>query len=89
MSGLIVQPFPITTSQQIWGPVAPQLYAALEAITPGTFIHCELGENRTGTLVILYRMKALGWAKELAVAEADRFDWRWSLPALHLFVEEL
>ena len=89
LSGMVVHPFPITTPQQIWGPVKAQLDAALLAITDNTVIHCELGENRTGTLVIAYRMKVCGWPKELAIAEAKKFEWEWSLPALHLFVEEL
>jgi protein tyrosine/serine phosphatase len=88
-SGMIVQRFPITTPQQIWGPVKAQLYAALAAIAPGTYIHCEAGENRTGTLVILYRVKVCGWTKDMAIAEAKKFEWEWSLPALQIFVEEL
>lgn len=88
-SGLIVEPYPITTPQQIWGPVKGQLESALAAITNDTLIHCELGENRTGTLVILYRVKICAWTKELAIAEAKNFEWEWSLPALQLFVSEL
>ena len=89
LSGMTVQRFPITTPQQIWGPVKAQLEAALAAIVPGTFVHCELGENRTGALIILYRIRVCGWTKELAVAEAKNFEWEWSLPALKLFVAEL
>ena len=89
LSGMIVQPFPITTVQQIWGPVKPQLESALAAISPGTYVHCEIGENRTGTLIIFYRMRVCGWTKAMAVAEAKKFEWEWSLPALQVFVEEL
>lgn len=88
-SGLTVLRFPITTVQQIWGPVKPQLEAALAEIVPGTYVHCEIGENRTGTLIILYRIRVCGWSKEMAIAEAKRFEWEWSLPALQLFVHEL
>ena len=88
-SGLIVCPFPITTVQQIFGPVEGQLNSALSAITNGTYVHCELGENRTGTLIILYRIRVCGWTKEMAIAEANETDWGWSLPALKIFVAEL
>lgn len=89
LSGMVVEPYPITTVQQIWGPVKTQLMLALSAITDNTLIHCELGENRTGTLIIAYRINVCGWSKGLAIAEAKKFEWEWSLPALHLFVEEL
>jgi protein tyrosine/serine phosphatase len=88
-SGLTVVRFPITTVQQIWGPVKAHLESALAAIVPGTYVHCEIGENRTGTLIILYRIKVCGWTKAMAIAEAKRFEWEWSLPALQLFVAEL
>ena len=89
LSGMTVLSFPITTVQQIWGPVKAQFEAALAAITDNTIIHCQLGENRTGTLIILYRMRVCGWTKAMAVAEAKKFEWEWSLPALQVFVEEL
>ena len=88
-SGLKVAPFPITTVQQIWGPVKAQLEGALAAIVPGTYIHCEIGENRTGTLIILYRIRVCGWTKEAAITEAKKFEWEWSLPALQVFVAQL
>lgn len=87
--GLVIEPYPITTPQQIWGPVKAQLDAALAAITKNTLIHCELGENRTGTLFIAYRVKVCGWSKDMAIAEANKFEWEWSLPALKVYVHEL
>jgi hypothetical protein len=89
LSGMVVVRFPITTPDQIWGPVKEQLEGALTAIAPGTYVHCEIGENRTGTLMILYRMRVCGWTKEMAITEAKNFEWEWSLPALQLFVAGL
>lgn len=92
LSRMEVHPFPITTGQQIWGPVSflkQQFEAALAVLTDNTIFHCELGENRTGTFGILYRMKVCGWTKAMAISEANKFEWEWSLPALHLFVDGL
>lgn len=89
LSGMTVLPFPITTPQQIWGPVKPQLESALASMVNGCYVHCEKGENRTGTLVILYRIKVTGWTKDKAVEEANTLGWEWSLPALQVFVAEL
>jgi hypothetical protein len=84
--GMEVIDCPITTQQQIWGPVGPQLEKAVAAIRPGTFLHCEMGMNRTRTVVILYRMRVCHWNKERAVAEAVRYGWETSFPALLKYV---
>lgn len=55
-----------------WRPTDGQVDAFL-AITraPGaTFIHCQHGEDRTGSLVAVYRVARHGWTPEQAYAEA-------------------
>lgn len=37
------------------------------------FVHCKLGEDRTGIVVAAYRMKMEGWPLELAEAEMETF----------------
>jgi tyrosine-protein phosphatase SIW14 len=37
------------------------------------FVHCRLGEDRTGIVVAAYRMKIQGWPLSLAEAEMDSF----------------
>lgn len=37
------------------------------------FIHCRLGEDRTGIVVAAFRMKVQGWTLSLAEAEMDSF----------------
>ncbi len=37
------------------------------------FVHCRLGEDRTGIVVAAYRMKIQGWPLPLAEAEMDSF----------------
>jgi protein tyrosine/serine phosphatase len=36
------------------------------------FVHCKLGEDRTGTVVAIYRIVHDGWTSERAKAEANR-----------------
>lgn len=86
--GMRVVYVPITTWQQTFGPVSPQLRIGVTNIVPHTFIHCEFGKNRTGTEIILYRIQH-GWTKERAVKEANSLGWGSSLPALKEFVEDL
>jgi hypothetical protein len=45
-----------------------------------------MGMNRTRTVVILYRMRVCHWNKERAVAEAVRYGWETSFPALLKYV---
>lgn len=55
--GMTIQYYPIDTLQQlITGPSADVVAAALRGITPGTYIHCLHGEDRTGLVVGLYRL---------------------------------
>jgi tyrosine-protein phosphatase SIW14 len=36
------------------------------------FVHCKLGEDRTGTVIAIYRIVHDGWTSERAKAEADQ-----------------
>lgn len=86
--GMRVIRVPITTVQQIIGPVAPQLEEGLSNISSNTYIHCKFGMNRTGTLIMLYRLRVCNWTKDEAEKEADSLGWDTSFPALRLFWEE-
>ena len=85
----VVWHFPINTVQQIIGPVTSTLARAQANISSNTYFHCELGENRTGTLGIFYRVLTCGWPKAEAIKEAKLTNWAYSLPALQLAVAEL
>jgi protein tyrosine/serine phosphatase len=80
---------PISTEEQIFGPVSNKISQAVEAMkNPGTFVHCEFGKNRTGTAVGLYRVRVDGWTKTKARKEMDKFGWSDSLHALKDFWED-
>ena len=60
---------PIDTLQQlVTGPDPAAITAALSQITPGTFIHCEHGQDRTGLLVGLHRLSQ-DWTPQAAWLE--------------------
>lgn len=42
------------------------------------FVHCRLGDDRTGMAVAAYRMAEEGWSADQALAEMEKFgfDWR-------------
>jgi hypothetical protein len=87
--GMRVVKDPISLCRQIFGPVDAQMMLALTNVTPGTFVHCTHGVNRTGTFFILDRMAVDHWSKDKAVAEADRLGWESSFWGLKHFVKEL
>ncbi len=61
---------PIPTEEQLLGPVHPeQIREATAAIRPGTFVHCEHGQDRTGLIVAIHRVQADGWTKADAEGE--------------------
>jgi hypothetical protein len=41
-----------------------------------TFVHCRLGEDRTGMMIASYRMGAQGWSAEEALKEMNEFGYR-------------
>jgi protein tyrosine/serine phosphatase len=57
-----------------WRPTDAQVRAFLDvASDPGhqpVFVHCQQGEDRTGSLVAVYRVARQGWAPEQAYTEA-------------------
>jgi hypothetical protein len=70
--GMRVTYAPITTEQQLLGPVGSQIRIAYTNITLGTYVHCEHGQDRTGLEIAYYRMHADGWLK--AEAEQEMLD---------------
>lgn len=89
--GTTVRSFPINAWQQFWGgkSLKRKLDAAESAITPFTYVHCSRGENRTGTVIISYRLKTLQRDKWAAISEARRYGWGNSLPGLKAYVKRL
>jgi protein tyrosine/serine phosphatase len=37
------------------------------------FVHCRLGDDRTGMMIAAYRMAAQGWTADEALSEMERF----------------
>jgi protein tyrosine/serine phosphatase len=69
-AGIFVHFFPISLYEQTLGTPKPYvLEYAPWAIGPGTYIHCEHGQDRTGLIVGLYRLQVEHWTKARAYAE--------------------
>jgi tyrosine-protein phosphatase SIW14 len=73
--------------QLVFRPKYDEVKAAVGVIQPGTYIHCEHGEDRTGLVVACYRVWSGGWNKELAEKEMDDCGFHWELLGLELFWE--
>lgn len=85
MLGMTVHYFPITTAQQITGQgVETAIRNAVAAITPGTYVHCAHGMNRTMSAMGLYLVQH-GYTKAQAEKEMNRFGWESSFPGLVSF----
>jgi protein tyrosine/serine phosphatase len=41
------------------------------------FVHCRLGDDRTGMMVAAYRIAEQGWAAEEAMKEMQKFGFVW------------
>lgn len=79
--GMTVNYFPINKPHQLLvKPDRQSVSNAVAAIKPGTYIHCEHGQDRTGLIVGCKRVWQDGWSKTNAWSEmiADGFH-----PALH------
>ena len=66
---------PINKTEQLLGPLPHwKVNLAYSGIKPGTYVHCEHGQDRTGLIVAVYRMHR-GMSKEDAKKEmlADGF----------------
>jgi len=70
--GAVVHRLPISGWEQMCAGV-PQsrLEAACELLTPGTYVHCLHGQDRTGLVVASYRVRS-GWSHREAEAEMIR-----------------
>lgn len=85
--GMDVIDLPLSLKDQFLGPTDEEINDALATITTeGTFIHCEHGQDRTGLIIAIYRVRAQGWTKAAARTEmlAHGFhetelglDWYW------------
>ena len=64
--GAVVHRIPISGWEQMCAGV-PQdrLDAACDLLTPGTYVHCLHGQDRTGLVVAMYRLRS-GWTPEQA-----------------------
>ena len=88
--GMTVHRHPIDTLQQlVTGPDAGMIAQAAAEITPGTFIHCKHGQDRTGLLVGYYRVKEQHWSKAEAYAEMLAGGFHPALLGLQRFWESL
>ena len=84
LASLEVQDIPITTWQQIFGRVKPQVKAASALIGPHTYLHCKRGANRTMTVMGDYLINH-GWPRPDTQEMMDTHGWRDSFPALRWF----
>jgi tyrosine-protein phosphatase SIW14 len=85
-----VQSFPVTLAQQLGLPGAKlerTVNGAVNAIQPGTFIHCTHGQDRTGLVVGEYRRRVCGWSKSAARQEMHAYGFHPELIGLELFWE--
>jgi protein tyrosine phosphatase (PTP) superfamily phosphohydrolase (DUF442 family) len=68
--GMAVYNQPISLYQLLFGPInARQLQSTVEEIKPGTLIHCQHGQDRTGLAIAMYRVQTCGWTKQKAEEE--------------------
>lgn len=67
--GMRVVACPINLLEQTLGePNSNQLWLAVGNVRLGTYIHCAHGQDRTGLVVAMYRVRC-GWSKPAAEAE--------------------
>lgn len=79
---------PIDLADQIiFKPDYSTVMAAVNAIQPGTFVHCTHGQDRTGLVIGCYRVLKQGWTKDAAWAEMLQHGFHPELLGLTLFWE--
>lgn len=60
---------PISLDQQLFGVPSAEIDAAIGWIQPGTYVHCQHGQDRTGLVVACYRLTHDRWPRSAARAE--------------------
>jgi len=76
MARITVNNFPIDLEHQtLVKPSSLLVSNAVAAIQPGTYVHCQHGQDRTGLVIGCYRVWRQGWTKDAARKEmlADGF----------------
>ncbi len=87
-NGMVVNNFPIDLDDQILGPIKiATVNGALSLIHKGTFVHCEHGQDRTGLIIAVYRVKS-GWSKPKAEAEMLKLGFHKELHGLWDFWQD-
>lgn len=98
-AGLFIVAFPITTRQQLGLAPMENVNYAVQAILPGTFIHCgsdartrsqldadfnlQGGQDRTGLICACYRVRQMHWTKAQAEKEMLALGFHKALHGLH------
>ena len=84
---VVYKPIPLH-DQLIFRPDFQLMKDAIEAMcVPGTLVHCEHGQDRTGLAVACYRVWKQGWSKSDAKAEMLQHGFHDTLLGLDLFWE--
>ena len=85
--GMRVVRIPITDWQQMFGPVPlARMDEVARSLGPGTYIHCQHGQDRTGLFVYRYR-RLQGWTRAAAQEELLSHGFHKMLRALWKCVE--
>lgn len=89
MLGMVVNYFPIDTLHQTVLKPSPVLVSnAVVLIKPGTYVHCEHGQDRTGLIVGCKRVWVEAWPKWVAREEMLNDGFHKSLHGLNDFWED-
>lgn len=83
--GMKVSSVPIPFWQMMLGPTPAQINMAVGSITPGTYVHCTYGHDRTGLVIGKYRVRVNGWSQSRAYHEMLDKDFHRSLIGLWWF----
>lgn len=63
---------PISISEQLLSVPKSKVFTAVSHISPGTYVHCSHGQDRTGLICAVYRVQTQHWTK--AQAEKEMLD---------------